>query len=116
MIDPGPADEGHIAAVRAEAERRGGIEGVVLTHSHLDHAEGVDAARRARRLAASGPGPFESIPTPGHAPDHVCLLLGRVCFSGDLVLGEGSTTCRPTAARWSPTWSRCAASASSTSS
>ena len=42
VIDPGPADEGHIAAVREEAERRGGIEGVLLTHSHLDHSEGVE--------------------------------------------------------------------------
>ena len=36
------------------------------------------------------PGPFSAIATPGHAADHVCLLLGRVCFSGDTVLGEGS--------------------------
>jgi glyoxylase-like metal-dependent hydrolase (beta-lactamase superfamily II) len=30
------------------------------------------------------------IATPGHAPDHVSLLFGRVLFSGDMVLGTGS--------------------------
>jgi glyoxylase-like metal-dependent hydrolase (beta-lactamase superfamily II) len=35
-------------------------------------------------------GPFEVVATPGHAPDHVSLLLGRVLFAGDTVLGEGS--------------------------
>ena len=35
-------------------------------------------------------GPLEAIATPGHAPDHVALLFGRVLFAGDTVLGEGS--------------------------
>src|SRR5256885_7082976 len=35
-------------------------------------------------------GPFQAVPTPGHAPDHVSLLYARVCFTGDTVLGEGS--------------------------
>lgn len=46
-------------------------------------------------LAGERAGPFETIPTPGHAPDHVCLLLGDVLFSGDLILGEGSTYVPP---------------------
>jgi glyoxylase-like metal-dependent hydrolase (beta-lactamase superfamily II) len=94
VIDPGPADESHIAAVRAEAGRRGGIEGVVVTHSHLDHAEGVEALG-APVLSGERVGPFATIPTPGHAPDHVCLLLGRVLFSGDLILGAGSSYVPP---------------------
>ena len=94
VIDPGPADEAHLGAVRAEAERRGGIEGVVLTHSHLDHSEGADALG-APVVAGERVGPFETIPTPGHASDHVCLLLGRVLFSGDLILGEGSSYVPP---------------------
>ncbi len=43
VIDPGPADSEHLDAVRAEGEGRGGIEGVVLTHSHADHSAGVRA-------------------------------------------------------------------------
>ena len=43
VIDPGPDDAGHLDAVRAEGERRGGIAGVVLTHGHADHSAGVPA-------------------------------------------------------------------------
>ena len=94
VIDPGPADSDHLAAVRAEADRRGGIEGVILTHDHFDHSEGVDALG-APLLSGERVGPFEAIPTPGHAPDHVCLLYGRVLFSGDLILGAGSSYVPP---------------------
>ena len=40
VIDPGPADAGHLDAVRA-GRARGGIGGVLLTHSHADHSAGV---------------------------------------------------------------------------
>jgi glyoxylase-like metal-dependent hydrolase (beta-lactamase superfamily II) len=42
-----------------------------------------------------GVGPFEAMPTPGHATDHVCFLLGEVAFCGDLVLGYGSSFVPP---------------------
>ena len=39
---------------------------------------------------------LRALATPGHAADHVCLLSADgVCFSGDLVLGEGSTFVPP---------------------
>ncbi|HEX8958706.1 MAG TPA: MBL fold metallo-hydrolase, partial [Solirubrobacterales bacterium] len=41
-------------------------------------------------------GGLRAIATPGHAADHVCFLTpDGVCFSGDLVLGEGSTFVPP---------------------
>jgi len=41
-------------------------------------------------------GGLRALATPGHAADHVCLLTADgVCFSGDLVLGEGSTFVPP---------------------
>ncbi len=40
-------------------------------------------------------GPFEAVYTPGHAPDHFALVAGRVCFTGDAVLGEGSVFVAP---------------------
>jgi glyoxylase-like metal-dependent hydrolase (beta-lactamase superfamily II) len=91
VVDPGPADEGHVAAVREAAESRGGIGGVLLTHSHGDHADAVPLL--GAPLIHGGP--FEVVPTPGHADDHVCFLSGKVCFCGDLILGEGSTFVPP---------------------
>src|SRR5206468_8354182 len=41
VIDPGPAEDSHLEAVRAAAEDRGGIAGVLLTHSHADHSAAV---------------------------------------------------------------------------
>jgi len=38
---------------------------------------------------------LRTIATPGHSADHVCFLLGKVLFSGDLILGEGSTIVPP---------------------
>jgi glyoxylase-like metal-dependent hydrolase (beta-lactamase superfamily II) len=95
VVDPGPAHEGHLDAVVGAAG--GAIEGIVLTHGHVDHDEGAPAlAERAGGAPVVRPGdgervgPFTAIATPGHAEDHVCLLAGRVCFTGDTVLGEGS--------------------------
>ena len=128
VIDPGPADAGHIEAVLAEAESRGGIGSVLLTHGHLDHTAGVEmlganviwgrtdgrsedaelaAAMADNKIAKvrgshappdSDAGPFTVVPTPGHARDHVVFKLGDVCFCGDLVLGEGSSIVPPQAA------------------
>lgn len=91
VIDPGPADEGHVATVRETVESRGGIAGVLLTHSHADHSE----AAPLLDAPVIESGPFELIPTPGHAADHVCFLLDDVCFCGDLILGEGSAIVPP---------------------
>jgi glyoxylase-like metal-dependent hydrolase (beta-lactamase superfamily II) len=116
VIDPGPDIAEHLDAVRAEGEARGGIEGVLLTHSHADHSAGVeglgapllwgavssfdetswapDPGGEVRREVPTG---FEALPTPGHAPDHVVFHWGDVCFCGDLILGEGSTIVPPAA-------------------
>jgi glyoxylase-like metal-dependent hydrolase (beta-lactamase superfamily II) len=126
VIDPGPAHDAHLAAVTEAAARRGGVAGVLLTHSHADHSAGVEAigapllwgqvsaSQEAEALAAAAAGgvpdlnatpmeppsrigPFAVLPTPGHAPDHVCFVWGRAGFCGDLVLGHGSTIVPPAA-------------------
>jgi len=120
VIDPGPADEGHIESVRAEAESRGGIGALLLTHSHGDHADGVELLGTEPTALADGEEALglRSIATPGHAEDHVCFLYPAqsaagqtggesgsgdafgaplVCFAGDLILGEGSTIVPPKA-------------------
>lgn len=102
VVDPGPEDPGHLERVLAAAG--GELDGIVLTHGHADHAEGAEslAARAGFDGVVTRPGegerigPFEAMATPGHAPEHVCLILDtHVCFTGDTVLGEGSVFVAP---------------------
>jgi glyoxylase-like metal-dependent hydrolase (beta-lactamase superfamily II) len=95
VVDPGPADDAHLEAVRAAVD--GTPEGVVLTHSHLDHSEGADALGVPVAQPGEGDevGPFRTLATPGHSADSVCLVAGRICFTGDTVLGSGSVFIAP---------------------
>ncbi len=98
VVDPGPNVDSHLDAVRAAAAERGGIGLVLLTHGHGDHADSAGQFEVEVILPADGKehGGLRAIATPGHAPDHVCLMSGDgVCFSGDLVLGSGSTFVPP---------------------
>jgi glyoxylase-like metal-dependent hydrolase (beta-lactamase superfamily II) len=100
VVDPGPDDAAHLDAVLDAAG--GSIEGIALTHGHHDHSEGAAAlAERAGGVDVVLPegdgrvGPFDVLATPGHSPDHVGLLFGRVLFAGDTVLGSGSVFIMP---------------------
>jgi len=98
VIDPGPDDQRHIAAVIAEAGKRGGAGGALLTHSHNDHSGGVEALgiELSRPVDGQACGGLTAIATPGHAVDHFCFMTDdSVCFSGDLILGWGSTYVPP---------------------
>jgi glyoxylase-like metal-dependent hydrolase (beta-lactamase superfamily II) len=98
VIDPGSEDPGHLAAIAAAAAERGGIGTVLLTHSHGDHTAGADRLGAAVVLPGDGEehGGLRALATPGHAADHVAFLSADgVCFSGDLVLGLGSTIVPP---------------------
>jgi glyoxylase-like metal-dependent hydrolase (beta-lactamase superfamily II) len=105
VIDPGPDDESHLAAIN----RRIGSAtvGVVLvTHSHPDHlplAERVAASHHAsvqrypelgdQDVVRVGTLNVTAIYTPGHCADHLCFWLAddRALFTGDLILGRGSS-------------------------
>jgi glyoxylase-like metal-dependent hydrolase (beta-lactamase superfamily II) len=96
IVDPGPADDDHLDAVRSAA--REGIEGVVLTHGHADHAEGAGQLGVPVHRPGEGEtaGPFSALATPGHSADSVCLIWReQVCFTGDTVLGSGSVFIAP---------------------
>jgi glyoxylase-like metal-dependent hydrolase (beta-lactamase superfamily II) len=98
VIDPGSEDPAHLDAIRAAAAERGGIGVVLLTHSHGDHTAGADqlGAEVVQPEDGDEYGGLRTIATPGHAADHVSLLSADgVCFSGDLVLGLGSTIVPP---------------------
>ena len=97
VIDPGPNDPAHIEAIRNAAEARGGIGTVLVTHGHGDHTDGletlgVEPARPEDGETIAG---LTAIATPGHAADHLCFVADGACFSGDLILGEGSTIVGP---------------------
>jgi hydroxyacylglutathione hydrolase len=105
VIDPGPDDPAHLGAI----ERRLGsmaVGAVLVTHGHADHLEGAErlAARHHTRvlrhpeladgdLVHAGELTLQAIFTPGHAADHLCFWMAgdRVLFTGDLILGQGST-------------------------
>ncbi|WP_424213019.1 MBL fold metallo-hydrolase [Streptomyces sp. BI20] len=115
VVDPGPADEGHLRAVIAAAEAAGKRVGLtLLTHGHWDHAEGagrfaeltgtkVRALDPALRLGDEGLGAGDVIdlgglelrvvPTPGHTSDSLSFHLpaDRAVLTGDTVLGRGTT-------------------------
>jgi glyoxylase-like metal-dependent hydrolase (beta-lactamase superfamily II) len=111
VVDPGPPDRGHLAAVR---ETAGEVAVVLLTHHHLDHSEaarelaesvgcGVRALDPAYRLGSEGLGAgdvvevdgleVQVVATPGHTADSLSFVLPaeRTVLTGDTVLGRGTT-------------------------
>lgn len=105
VIDPGPDDDAHLAALN---RRLGNATvGVVLvTHSHPDHlplAERLAAPHHAsvRRFPELADGDvvragnlnLTALHTPGHSADHLCFLIAEdgAVFTGDLILGRGSS-------------------------
>lgn len=106
VIDPGPDDNQHLEAI---LRKTGAVPvGVILvTHSHIDHlplAEKLAGRTGARVLrwgsglndgdvVRSGQISLTALFTPGHAPDHLCFWMedDRVLFTGDLILGRGSS-------------------------
>jgi glyoxylase-like metal-dependent hydrolase (beta-lactamase superfamily II) len=106
VIDPGPDLLEHLEAVASEADRRGGLAGIVLTHGHGDHSDGVAtllavAGAADVFAAASGPEalpgncPLERFALPGHTADHVGFHFGKVAFTGDALFAESSVFVSP---------------------
>jgi glyoxylase-like metal-dependent hydrolase (beta-lactamase superfamily II) len=117
VVDPGPDDAGHRAAVLAAIASAGASEVavVLLTHGHPDHADGAPAfadavAAPVRAVARSfcsaatqplvdgenlrfGGVHIEVVATPGHTADSVCFVVpaDAALLTGDTVLGRGST-------------------------
>jgi glyoxylase-like metal-dependent hydrolase (beta-lactamase superfamily II) len=105
VIDPGPDDDAHLAAI--ERMLGGAALGLILvTHSHSDHlplAARLGERHQARvlrhpeltdgDLIQVGKVRLRALFTPGHASDHFCFVQeeDRAVFTGDLVLGRGST-------------------------
>lgn len=128
VVDPGATGDelapllDHIATRRDDGDT---CRGVVLTHHHTDHVDGIDAvaatvdapiiahaatfdrlpniAHRTRpigdgdRLDIDHPGPLRILHTPGHAPGHIALLQPDIdlLVGGDLVAGRGTIIVDP---------------------
>jgi glyoxylase-like metal-dependent hydrolase (beta-lactamase superfamily II) len=118
VIDPGPADPRHVDRI---LEVTGGaVEHIVCTHSHPDHSPGAVSLRATTGGVVCGMPPPDDgyqddtyapdriladgdvithgdarlrvVHTPGHASNHVCLLLepSGLLFTGDHLM-SGST-------------------------
>ncbi|HVV29519.1 MAG TPA: MBL fold metallo-hydrolase, partial [Mycobacteriales bacterium] len=104
VLDCGPDDASHLLAV-AERARAGEREvgAVLVTHHHLDHAEGLASfsARTGVPLTPVADGDvirvdgltLHVLGTPGHTADSVTFLdRDEGClYTGDTLLGEGTT-------------------------
>ncbi len=111
VIDPGPPDASHLAAIEAAV---GEVGAVLLTHHHIDHSEaakefatrwgcGVRALDPEYRLGSEGLGDGDVVEvdgleirvvgTPGHTADSLSFFVPaeRAVLTGDTVLGRGTT-------------------------
>ena len=125
VIDPGPADPAHTAAIVAAAARLGPIRTIVVTHTHVDHAPGAAALAAVTGARVVGYGPAEgfdpderagegwvlpcpggnsapgltlrALHTPGHASDHLCWLVEEhaLLLTGDHVMHGSTVVIRP---------------------
>jgi glyoxylase-like metal-dependent hydrolase (beta-lactamase superfamily II) len=111
VIDPGPVDDLHRDRIVAQATGLIPV-GVLVTHTHIDHAPLANPLARELGVPAYGyaPGPdfdpdlrigegsvvdigqtrLAVIHTPGHADDHLCFRLADVLFTGDHIMGGSS--------------------------
>jgi glyoxylase-like metal-dependent hydrolase (beta-lactamase superfamily II) len=104
VVDPGPCDEGHLAAVAAA----GPVRLIIATHGHPDHVEGLDRFRELSPdavVVAPSDGAvlaecglvIRLLATPGHTADSICLVVSLAdggqpaVLSGDTILGRGTT-------------------------
>jgi glyoxylase-like metal-dependent hydrolase (beta-lactamase superfamily II) len=105
VVDPGPDDDSHLEAINKSLG--GATVGVVLvTHGHPDHLPLAERLARPHHASVRrypelrdgdvvrvGTMNLTALYTPGHSADHLCFWLAseRALFTGDLILGRGSS-------------------------
>jgi glyoxylase-like metal-dependent hydrolase (beta-lactamase superfamily II) len=109
VLDPGPDDAGHLAAVLKAAGR---VARILLSHGHSDHIAGLAAMRAATHAPVYAFDPalqpdhllehhasvagWTALHTPGHAPDHLCFSRrDGVLLSADHVMGWSTSVVPP---------------------
>ncbi len=64
VLDPGPVDEAHLAAILAATEGEV-VERILVSHTHRDHSPGVAALKAATGARSLGFGPHQTPPEQG---------------------------------------------------
>ncbi|TXI04421.1 MAG: MBL fold metallo-hydrolase [Pseudorhodobacter sp.] len=110
ILDPGPADPGHLDAIARAAQGRAAL--ILLSHGHADHAAGAAPLADMLKIPVLAHEAFRDeaglitqrlrhgdeiagltcLHTPGHSPDHLCFALpDGVVFTGDHVMAWSSS-------------------------
>src|SRR5258707_786204 len=109
VIDPGPDDQRHLAAILSAAEPRGRITTVLVPHRHVDHLPAaiplcertgatllghtdLPGVQRGLGDGEVAFGSLSALETPGHTRDSLCFwdAAEGILFTGDLVAGTGT--------------------------
>ena len=114
VIDPGPDDAAHVAALVDAAGGR--VARILLTHTHPDHLGAAAALKAATGAPVMGwgrpwardfmpdialadgetVGGLTALHTPGHASDHLCFVWrDGALFSGDHVMSWNTSIVSP---------------------
>ncbi|MDH3453072.1 MAG: MBL fold metallo-hydrolase, partial [Gammaproteobacteria bacterium] len=123
VIDPGPANDTHVAAIADNSP--GDIRWILVTHTHLDHSPAARALARFTGATLLGrkapPGTsqergfvpdralengeslvtdefsLQAVHTPGHASNHLCYLLDERdwLFTGDHIMNGSTVVINP---------------------
>ena len=120
VVDPGPADEGHLNVLQAKADK---VALILITHRHHDHADGAERFRQltgapirafdkqycagaepladGEVIAVDGVTPrVKVVATPGHTSDSVCYFVypgedtdgaPEAILTGDTIAGRHTT-------------------------
>ena len=86
FVDSGAPLEPLVGVVEREGLT---VTALLTTHGHGDHVAGdAELERRFGVRSTQSASWARSIPTPGHADDHVAFVVGNLCFSGDLLFKD----------------------------
>jgi glyoxylase-like metal-dependent hydrolase (beta-lactamase superfamily II) len=107
VIDPGPLGDGHAESIMSTVDERSSkVTSILLTHGHIDHAEGAEelahrldipvrsfsalSLRNEEVIEVAG-ADLRVMLTPGHSSDSVCFVVDDAILTGDTVLGRGTS-------------------------